>query len=82
MHDHNLEKHPGDTIDHSNFKFSIVSSHKDPLTRQVTEAVRILQATDNKIFTESDNAEILVKPLNRRLEHFAPRERIIKGQNF
>ena len=80
MYDHNQDKHPETTLDQSDFKFSVISSHKDPLSRQVTEAVRILQATDRKTFTGNSNTELLVKPLNRRLEHFAPRERIVKGQ--
>ena len=67
-------------MDHKDFKFTVVSSHRDPLTRQVHEAVRIQQATDKLQFIKPDNSEILVKSINRRLEHFAPRERVIRGQ--
>ena len=80
MYDHNQDTHPDTTLEYTDFKFNVISSHKDPLSRQTTEAVTILQATDRRTFSGSSNTEFLVKPLNRRMEHFAPRERMIKGQ--
>ena len=80
MWDHALEKHPQGNLDHTEFKFTVVSSHRDPLSRQVHEAVRIQQATDRLSFTKPDDTNILVKSINRRLEHFAPRERLFRGQ--
>ena len=32
MWDHNLDKHPQEQMDHRDFKFTILSSHKDPLS--------------------------------------------------
>ena len=81
MWDHTLEKHPYGNLDHTDFKFTVVSSHRDPLSRQVHEAVRIKQATDRLSFTKPDDSNILVKSINRRLEHFAPRERLFRGQS-
>ena len=81
MYDHNQDTHPDIKLGNTDFEFSVISSHKDPLSRQTSEAVRILQATEKRTFSGNINAEILVKSLNRKMEHFAPRERMVKGQH-
>ena len=81
MYDYNQDTHPDIKLGDTDFKFSVISSHKDPLSRQTSEAVRILQATEKRTFSGARNAEILVKSLNRKMEHFAPRERMVKGQH-
>ena len=73
MWDHNVAAHGGDlNMDPmKDFQFSVISTYKDPLTRQVTEAVKIQRAMDTKTF-QAGGEVIQVIPLNRRSEHFAP----------
>ena len=79
MWDHRVAKHDGDVnIDpDTDFKFEVVSGYRDPLSRQIAEAVMINQAMKTNILTLSKGAEVQVKSLNRKYEGFAPRERII-----
>ena len=56
------------------FQFNVVSRHRDPLTREVYEAVRIQQALETGTITLG-KADLHVIPLNRKGEHFAPKER-------
>ena len=80
MWDHQLEAHGGDhSINpEADFAFNVVNSHKDPLTRQIAEAVKIQRALDSRTFQSSGNKILKIKPLNRRSEHFAPQERKLK----
>ena len=59
------------------FKFEVVERLEDPLTRQVSEAVRIIQAMDKNIHTDNRGIESVVHSMNRKQEFFAPRERVI-----
>ena len=79
MWDHRVDKHQGDMdIDPDmDFKWEILSSHRDPLSRQVTEAVRILQAVETNRQTDNRGIELSVNSLNRKTEIFAPRDRIV-----
>ena len=45
------------------------------MTRQVDEAVRIIQARENGSYTKRSEKDLKFKSLNRRDEHFAPRQR-------
>ena len=79
MWDHAKHQHPDDAnIDpDQDFRFEVFSTFKDPLTRQLTEAVMINRAAEHKTQTDKKHKEIRVNPLNRRYECFAPRERRI-----
>ena len=53
----------------------VISSHRDPLTRQTTEAVRISRALSSGIHTNTKWKETPITSLNRKGEFFAPIER-------
>ena len=57
------------------FNFKILSKHKDPFDRQVTEAMRIEKALDSNILLDKTDKPTEIKSLNRRFEHFCPRIR-------
>ena len=82
MWEHVRDSHGGviNTINpHLDFKFSMVSSHKDSMERQIKEAIRIKSAFGGSV-TKSDftKQKIPVKCLNRKGEFFAPIERFEK----
>ena len=84
MWEHVRDMHDGD-INLQNplqdFKFSLVSSHRDPLERQIKEAIRIKSAFSGAV-SQSDFSKDLsnVKCLNRKGEYFAPIERFDKDK--
>ena len=59
MADHIVEHHPNmmDTPGSDVFEFKTLSSHRDPLTRQTTEAVRIQQSIEDGTMTIGDRIE-------------------------
>ena len=76
MWDHVQEVHGGEEdMDPENFRFSVISSFKDPLTRQLTEAVKIKRALDSGSFQSQGGDIIQVHSMNRKAEYFAPLER-------
>ena len=77
MWDHWKDKHQGDTQpdQRNDFRFEIISNHRDPFERQVTEAVRIERALQAGLMMSKEGKEIEVSSLNRRFEHFCPRVR-------
>ena len=80
MFDHVAEKHHGVNMDPDNdFKFTLIITFRDPLSRQISEAVRIKTAIENGIYIDKQNRKHKIISLNRRLEHFAPLERKIKS---
>ena len=60
-------------------RFSILSSHKDPFTRQTVEAVRINEALDRGELQIGKKTEKITS-LNRKGEFFAARERWDSGR--
>ena len=64
---------------HSDFKMDysvkVLSSHRDPLTRQTTEAVRISRALDLGVHTNTMWKDTPITSLNRKGEFFAPLKR-------
>ena len=77
MMDHVWETHPDldrevDPI--TDFGFSVLSTHRDPLSRQTTEAVRIQEALEYGSHT-GPKGSIPVSSLNRKGEYFSARER-------
>ena len=77
MWDHKMEAHSNDlNIDPvKDFNFSILNRHRDPMTRQLEEAVRVTRALNNNRHTDKKNLEIDVISLNRRGETFEPNRR-------
>ena len=73
--DHSLQKHgsPGGFL--TDYSFKPVSTHRDPLTRQIEESVRIAWAVERGVYYNSQGKEINVKCLNRKGEAFAPIQR-------
>ena len=72
-----VAKHGGgqDLDPERDIKFSILSSFKDPLTRQVTEAVKIQRALDTCTFLAGGGEVRQIASMNRKYEHFAPIQR-------
>ena len=77
MWDHMVLKHgsPREIDPIKDFKFEKVRSHRDPLNRQIEEAIRINQALEHKTLVIGSGQILKVKCLNRKEEHFAPRKR-------
>ena len=77
MWDHKMEDHSNDlSMDPvKDFNFSILRRHRDPMTRQLEEAVRVTRALECKIHTDKKNINIDVISLNRRGETFEPNRR-------
>ena len=77
MWDHMVQKHgsPRDIDPLKDFRFEKVSSHRDPLNRQIEEAIRINQALEQKTLLARSGYIQKVNSLNRKEEHFAPRKR-------
>ena len=67
------EEQPPDPFE--DYKFELVSKHKDPMTRQIEEAVRINQTFFTRTITSNSEDVKPVFPLNRKGEHFCPRSR-------
>ena len=61
------------------FQFSVLSTHRDPLTRLTTEAVRIQQALEVGTVTRGTK-DISIVSMNRKGEYFAARERWVSRQ--
>ena len=77
MWSHLKASHPDqDNIDTlRDFKFSVLSKHRDPLSRQLEEAVRISNGLDRKIHTDRKGLETKISCLNSKEEAFAPQIR-------
>ena len=69
-----METHGGDPDmkPERDFNFSVLATFKDPLTRQITEAVKIKRALEHKTFQAPGGEAVQVISLNRKSEHFAP----------
>ena len=75
MFDHHKEVHSNDVHDPINdFNFSVIDTFKDPLTRQLNEAIRI-QHSMKGIHTDLRGKKHPIVNLNRKIEYFAPRKR-------
>ena len=68
--------HEQDNIDVTrDFSFSVLSRHRDPLSRQLEEAVRISNGLDRNIHTDNKGIEVKISCLNSKDEAFAPQIR-------
>ena len=75
MMDHTDNVHPGTDMNKSDYEFSLITTYRDPLTRQIAEAIRINEALEYNKYTDNKGEIIEIRSLNRKGEHFAPRER-------
>ena len=74
MWDHHIDKHENDTIDPNNdFKWKVLDIMKDPMTRQIREAVRIEDALNKGIILTHEGHR-KIENLNRKEKHFQARK--------
>ena len=73
--DHSRLFHRGHQDFKQDFLVKVISTHRYPLTRQTTEAVRISRALSSGIHTNTKWKETPITSLNRKGEFFAPIER-------
>ena len=76
MYDHSVDTHngPGDSLK-DDYMFNILKSHRDPLTREIEESVRIQRALEKGVHTAPNSKETHIISLNRKGEAFAPNPR-------
>ena len=72
--DHFREAHKDDpdVVPERDIKFSVLASFKDPLTRQIAEAVKIRRALEKNTYIDPGGEVVQTFSLNRKFEHFAP----------
>ena len=75
MWDHKKENHSDLDMTNSDFQFNIINRFKDPMTRQVEEAVRIQHSLALGIHTDKTGKLKNIKSLNRKFEYFCPKKR-------
>ena len=56
-------------------KFSVLSTFRDPMSKQLMEAVKIQRAQDRGTFLAKGEEVIQVLSLNKKYEQFAPQQR-------
>ena len=82
MWEHVRDKHEGNLNLQNHlldFKFTVISSHKDAMERQIKEAIRIKSAIGGTVKkSDSSKEKSKVICLNRKGEYFAPIERYEK----
>ena len=78
MVDHYRSKHQQEDPPNpeSDYRFEVLSKHKEPMTRQIEEACRINQALERNTLTKTSGEIIPIISLNRKGESFASRSRI------
>ena len=59
----------------TDYDFQVISTHKDPLTRQTAEAIRIQKALQQGTHVQRNGKPVKIISLNRKGEYFAPMER-------
>ena len=76
MWDHAKEKQGGPSSKlEEDYQFTVLSSHRDLMTRQISEVVRINKALVARIHATARYKEVPINSLNRKGECFAPMER-------
>ena len=83
MWDHQVAAHGGDphVSPEQDYKFSLASTHRDPLSRQLTEACRIQRALGAGVQVDNKGVDRQVVSLNRKYEYFAPRQRVVRDRD-
>ena len=84
MDDHYKACHPDveGTNPDNDFKFQILSNHRDPLSRQLEEAIRINNALETGLAIDRSKKKVCINSLNRRGEAFAPYQRWDPDKNL
>ena len=80
MFQHSILEHGGPQDPKRDYKFDLIRTQRDPLSRQIEEAIRINEAIDRKTLTDLNNKKQLVASLNSKGEAFCPLERWNKEQ--
>ena len=84
MWDHIQMTHPsslnGNVTDE--FSWEVISTFKDPMTRQITEAVVIQTALGKGTLLKGRESEIPIVSLNRKNEYFLQRKRFMTSDNI
>ena len=76
---HSKECHDGPSSSmEDDYSFTVLGSYRDPMTRQINEAVRINRALDLGIHTTVRWKDVPMVSLNRKGECFVPIERYDK----
>ena len=76
MWDHSTGTHGGPSSNlEEDYHFTLINTFRDPMTRQISEAVRINRALEAKLHTTARHKDVPIKSLNRKGECFAPMER-------
>ena len=75
MWDHKRDNHMDLDMSTNDFQFDIVGKFKDPMTRQIEEAVRIQHSLALEIHTDRTGKSRNIKSLNRKYEYFCPKKR-------
>ena len=76
MWDHQLSKHGGDTEINpiTDYNFAVIENHQDPLSRQLSESVRIREAISKGIHYHKEK-QYKITSMNRKFEYFQARKR-------
>ena len=61
----------------ADYNFAIIEAHQDPLSRQISESVRIREAIANGVHYQKDK-QYKISSLNRKFEYFQARKRSIE----
>ena len=79
MWDHQVSHHDGnlDIDPTADYNFDIIDTHQDPLSRQISESVRIREAIANGVHYHKDK-QYKISSLNRKFEYFQARKRSIE----
>ena len=83
MYDHYTDKHNQEGIPldpETDYSFHVVRTHRDAMSRQIEEAIRIKQAVECGTMTDRNNLDSTIVTLNRKGEYFAPVVRWNKDQ--
>ena len=73
--DHKTDRHMDGYNPETDMRFEVVENFRDPLTRQIREAVRIKQSVNHNSYTDTKGKSFPIHNLNRKSEFFAPQER-------
>ena len=77
MVDHHRSKHQNEGLPNpeADYRFEVLAKHKEPMTRQIEEAVRIQTSIQTGLHIDTKGRSHKVKTLNRKNEHFTARKR-------
>ena len=82
MWEHHMKKHADDDVNEidpaNDFKFSLIQSMNDPLSRQLTEAILIKRAIGDREYIGENEKSNKISSMNRKFEYFAPKERFTR----